>query len=51
MGNVNWWMPGRLERIVPHMSIEGAEFFLARDRLPPVAAAETATAGASGPDL
>jgi RND superfamily putative drug exporter len=31
MGRVNWWMPGWLERVVPHMSIEGAEFFLARD--------------------
>ena len=33
MGKINWWMPGWLERIVPHMSIEGAEFFLARDQL------------------
>jgi putative drug exporter of the RND superfamily len=31
MGRVNWYMPGWLERIVPHVSIEGAEFFLARD--------------------
>jgi putative drug exporter of the RND superfamily len=31
MGRVNWWMPGWLDRVVPHMSIEGAEFFLARD--------------------
>jgi RND superfamily putative drug exporter len=31
MGRVNWWMPRWLERAVPHMSIEGAEFFLARD--------------------
>jgi RND superfamily putative drug exporter len=31
MGRVNWWMPGWLERIVPHVSIEGAEFFRARD--------------------
>jgi putative drug exporter of the RND superfamily len=53
MGNVNWWMPGWLERLIPHVSIEGAEFFLARDRLPPVAKGEpaTATAGASGTDL
>ncbi len=34
MGNVNWWMPGWLERLIPHVSIEGAEFFLARDQLP-----------------
>jgi RND superfamily putative drug exporter len=32
MGRVNWWMPQWLERIVPHVSIEGAEFFAARDR-------------------
>ena len=31
MGKINWWMPGWLDRAVPHMSIEGAEFFLARD--------------------
>jgi RND superfamily putative drug exporter len=31
MGRVNWWMPKWLERIVPHVSIEGAEFFAARD--------------------
>jgi RND superfamily putative drug exporter len=52
MGKVNWWMPRWLERIVPHMSIEGAEFFLARDQLP--AAAETpapAATGAGSPEL
>jgi hypothetical protein len=27
-------MPHWLDRAVPHMSIEGAEFFLARDQLP-----------------
>jgi RND superfamily putative drug exporter len=32
MGNINWWMPRWLDRVVPHMSIEGAEFFAARDR-------------------
>jgi RND superfamily putative drug exporter len=32
MGNVNWYMPRWLDRIVPHVSIEGAEFFAARDR-------------------
>jgi RND superfamily putative drug exporter len=31
MGRANWWIPGWLERVVPHTSIEGAEFFLARD--------------------
>ncbi len=31
MGRFNWWMPKWLQRIVPHVSIEGAEFFKARD--------------------
>jgi putative drug exporter of the RND superfamily len=31
MGKVNWYMPRWLDRIVPHVSIEGAEFFLAKD--------------------
>jgi RND superfamily putative drug exporter len=45
MGNVNWWMPGWMERLIPHVSIEGAEFFLAHDRLP---VAQPAAADASG---
>jgi RND superfamily putative drug exporter len=32
MGKLNWYMPGWLDRIVPHVSIEGAEFFEQRDR-------------------
>jgi RND superfamily putative drug exporter len=32
MGKLNWFMPRWLDRLVPHMSIEGAEFFEARDR-------------------
>jgi RND superfamily putative drug exporter len=32
MGNINWYMPRWLDRVVPHVSIEGAEFFAARDR-------------------
>jgi RND superfamily putative drug exporter len=31
MGRFNWWMPKWLQRAVPHVSIEGAEFFKARD--------------------
>ena len=31
MGKVNWYMPRWLDRIVPHVSIEGAEFFQQRD--------------------
>ena len=32
MGKINWWMPSWLDRIVPHISIEGAEFFKRRER-------------------
>jgi RND superfamily putative drug exporter len=32
MGKINWYMPRWLDRAVPHVSIEGAEFFEARDR-------------------
>ena len=34
MGNINWYMPRWLDRVVPHVSIEGAEFFAARDQRP-----------------
>jgi RND superfamily putative drug exporter len=27
VGERNWWMPRWLDRLVPHVSIEGAEFF------------------------
>jgi len=32
MGKVNWYMPGWLDKLVPRVSIEGAEFFARRDR-------------------
>ncbi|MGA9857623.1 MAG: MMPL family transporter [Solirubrobacteraceae bacterium] len=44
MGRINWYIPGWLDRVVPHLSIEGAEFFSQRDDelrpvpMPPVAA-------------
>jgi RND superfamily putative drug exporter len=31
MGKINWYMPRWLDRIVPHLSIEGAEYFAERD--------------------
>jgi putative drug exporter of the RND superfamily len=34
MGRNNWYMPRWLDRFVPHISIEGAEFFERRDRRP-----------------
>jgi putative drug exporter of the RND superfamily len=33
MGKLNWYMPSWLDSVVPHVSIEGAEFFAERDRL------------------
>jgi putative drug exporter of the RND superfamily len=36
MGNINWYMPRWLDRLLPHISIEGAEFFKARDRRPAI---------------
>ena len=32
MGKINWYMPGWLDRVVPQISIEGAEYFEQRDR-------------------
>jgi RND superfamily putative drug exporter len=46
MGRVNWWMPKWLDRVVPHVSIEGAEFFAARDHAAR-AGAEAAPVGAA----
>jgi putative drug exporter of the RND superfamily len=34
MGKANWYMPRWLDRLLPRISIEGAEFFKARDRRP-----------------
>jgi putative drug exporter of the RND superfamily len=31
LGKRAWWLPGWLDRIVPHISIEGEEFFAKRD--------------------
>ncbi len=52
MGRFNWWMPAWLDRLVPHVSIEGAELFAA-DEDPLVAAPRSeplpAAGGAGGP--
>ncbi len=32
MGKINWYMPKWLDRVVPRISIEGAEYFKERDR-------------------
>jgi len=34
MGEHNWFMPRWLDKVTPRISIEGAEFFAERDRLP-----------------
>jgi RND superfamily putative drug exporter len=47
VGKANWWMPGWLDPLVPHMSIEGAEFFHARDEST-AATSEPDSAGAAG---
>jgi RND superfamily putative drug exporter len=31
LGRRAWWLPRWLDRIVPHVSIEGEEFFAKRD--------------------
>jgi len=36
MGKINWYMPRWLDRAVPHISIEGAEYFEQRDHPAPV---------------
>ncbi len=50
MGRANWWMPHWLDRLVPHLSIEGGEFFAARDELPAGAAVSMTPAAAAGPE-
>ncbi len=37
MGKINWYMPRWVDRLVPRLSIEGAEFFEGRDREPEAA--------------
>ncbi|MFZ0089237.1 MAG: MMPL family transporter [Solirubrobacteraceae bacterium] len=32
MGRVNWYLPGWVDRLLPHINIEGAEFFEKRER-------------------
>ena len=32
LGKVNWYLPSWLDRVLPRVSIEGAEYFAARDR-------------------
>ncbi|HTA35702.1 MAG TPA: MMPL family transporter, partial [Solirubrobacteraceae bacterium] len=50
MGKVNWWLPKWLERLVPHVSIEGAEFFKERDALAQGGRAPAPAGAAAGPE-
>jgi RND superfamily putative drug exporter len=50
MGKVNWWLPKWLDRAVPHVSIEGAEFFKERDRLAHGGASPAPAAAAAAPE-
>ncbi len=34
MGKVNWYLPAWLDRVLPHISIEGAEYFQRKDEAP-----------------
>jgi putative drug exporter of the RND superfamily len=36
LGKANWYLPRWLGRILPRISIEGEEYFKARDQMPPV---------------
>ena len=51
MGRLNWYLPRWLDRTVPHISIEGAEFFAQRDRatVPPAPAAPEPEPAGAGP--
>ncbi len=42
MGRINWYFPHWMERLVPRISIEGAEYFQRRDGAPAKTAAEAA---------
>jgi RND superfamily putative drug exporter len=49
LGRRAWWMPGWLGRIVPHISIEGEEYFAARDAALATAGETPATVEAEAP--
>jgi RND superfamily putative drug exporter len=47
LGKWAWWMPSWLDRIVPHISIEGEAYFAARDAAAAAAASPAASAAPS----
>ncbi len=44
LGKRAWWLPRWMDRLVPHISIEGEQFFAARDAAPATPTADTPTA-------
>jgi putative drug exporter of the RND superfamily len=47
LGRWNWYLPRWLDRILPHISIEGAEYFKARDEHPAVRQVQYSGPGSS----
>jgi RND superfamily putative drug exporter len=36
MGDANWWLPGWLDRILPHVDVEGSSVLSAVDEVPSI---------------
>jgi RND superfamily putative drug exporter len=49
LGKRAWWLPAWMERIVPHISIEGEEYFAKRDADRAAAASAVAASPAPAP--
>ncbi len=49
LGRRAWWLPGPLDRVVPHISIEGEDFFARRDAA--LAAGGSRTGAPDGPGV
>jgi hypothetical protein len=47
LGKHSWYLPRWLGRILPRISIEGTEYFQARDQLPAASQAQDAASGPS----
>jgi len=46
LGRANWWFPGWLDRVIPNFSIEGEEWFRARDEAAPPPSGDEPAVGA-----
>jgi hypothetical protein len=47
LGKHTWYLPRWLGRILPRVSIEGTEYFQARDKLPAASQAQDPASGAA----